>query len=211
MKKIILIAVLSLVALPVFAFFPGMFGYTRTPSGTGEIINPIIVGVNADVWDFGTEDNLSATFRIRKPPLSIYGNCFKESENPTGFTDTFNLELGKYKYVEMVFYYNDDCTEISESADLELNDVDPDEIIFTIIETPTGGVPSLFSVPMASSSDMLASTGVLFTDLWVIIALVIGIPLAFYIIQRVIALPPKDTGHYTYNKRGEMTGYWKGK
>ena len=37
----------------------------------------------------------------------------------------------------------------------------------------------------------LASVGAVFTDLWVIIALAIGVPLAFYIIRRVIALVPK--------------------
>ena len=50
---------------------------------------------------------------------------------------------------------------------------------------------TLVTLPTASSTDLLANVGVLFSDLWVIIALAIGIPLAFYIIKRVIALVPK--------------------
>jgi hypothetical protein len=37
-------------------------------------------------------------------------------------------------------------------------------------------------------AEILAYTGSIFTDLWVIVALVIGIPLAFYIIRKVIGL-----------------------
>jgi hypothetical protein len=44
---------------------------------------------------------------------------------------------------------------------------------------------------IGSSTDMLAYAGSLFTDLWVLIALAVGIPLAFYVIRRVIALIPK--------------------
>jgi hypothetical protein len=50
---------------------------------------------------------------------------------------------------------------------------------------------SIVTLPTASSTDLLANVGVLFTDLWVMIALAVGIPLAFYIIKRVIALVPK--------------------
>jgi len=38
---------------------------------------------------------------------------------------------------------------------------------------------------------ILTTVGDLFTDFWVIIAIAAGIPLAFYVIRRVIALIPK--------------------
>jgi len=47
------------------------------------------------------------------------------------------------------------------------------------------------TLPTASSSDLLSATGTLFTDLWVVIAVAVGIPLAFYVIRRVVALVPK--------------------
>jgi hypothetical protein len=50
---------------------------------------------------------------------------------------------------------------------------------------------SIITLPGSAGTDMLANVGVLFTDLWVLIALAVGIPLAFYIIKRVIALVPK--------------------
>ena len=58
-------------------------------------------------------------------------------------------------------------------------------------EAPPAVSGHLFSVPMASSSEMLASTGVLGMDLWTIIALAMGIPLAFYVIKGFITFTPK--------------------
>jgi len=46
-------------------------------------------------------------------------------------------------------------------------------------------------MPLGAVDELLASAGTLFTDLWVVITLAIGIPLAFYVIRRVIALVPK--------------------
>ena len=47
---------------------------------------------------------------------------------------------------------------------------------------------SILSVVSGGAGDILAFTGYLFTDLWVVIALVIGIPLAFYVIRKVIGM-----------------------
>lgn len=44
------------------------------------------------------------------------------------------------------------------------------------------------TLPGTATADLLAYAGDLFTDLWVVIALVIGIPLGFYIIRKVIGL-----------------------
>lgn len=50
---------------------------------------------------------------------------------------------------------------------------------------------SIITLPVGADADLLANAGTLFTDLWVLIAIAIGIPLAFYVIRRVIALVPK--------------------
>jgi hypothetical protein len=47
---------------------------------------------------------------------------------------------------------------------------------------------SILTVASGSTAEILAYTGNLFTDLWVVIALVIGIPLAFYVIRKVVGL-----------------------
>jgi hypothetical protein len=43
-------------------------------------------------------------------------------------------------------------------------------------------------LPETAASDLLAYVGQLFTDTWVLVALAIGIPLAFYVIKRAIGL-----------------------
>jgi hypothetical protein len=53
---------------------------------------------------------------------------------------------------------------------------------------------SIITLPTGAEVDMLASVGTLTTDLWVIIALAIGVPLAFYVIRQVIGLVPKGRG-----------------
>jgi hypothetical protein len=50
---------------------------------------------------------------------------------------------------------------------------------------------SYITIPTASSTDLFASVGVLGADLWVLLAIAMGVPLAFYIIRRVISLVPK--------------------
>jgi hypothetical protein len=53
---------------------------------------------------------------------------------------------------------------------------------------------SFITLPMASSSDLVAAAGTLFNDLWPILVLAIGIPLAFYLLRNIIGLAPKSRG-----------------
>lgn len=46
----------------------------------------------------------------------------------------------------------------------------------------------LITLPATATEDLMAYVGDMFTDLWVLIALAIGIPLAFYIIGKVVSL-----------------------
>ena len=46
----------------------------------------------------------------------------------------------------------------------------------------------MVSVPTGSTATLLSYTTSLFTDLWIVIALVIGIPLAFYVIRKVVGM-----------------------
>jgi len=47
---------------------------------------------------------------------------------------------------------------------------------------------SIITIPATATQELLAYTGELFNDTWQLVALAIGIPLAFYIISRVIGL-----------------------
>lgn len=47
---------------------------------------------------------------------------------------------------------------------------------------------SFLTLPAGAVAELLGYVGGLFTDLWAIIALAIGVPLAFYIIGKVVSL-----------------------
>ncbi|MDD2227714.1 MAG: hypothetical protein PHH71_03980 [Clostridia bacterium] len=49
----------------------------------------------------------------------------------------------------------------------------------------------MIELPLTAVADVTAQIGTLVTDLWAVIALIVGIPLAFYIIKKVIGLFPK--------------------
>jgi hypothetical protein len=50
---------------------------------------------------------------------------------------------------------------------------------------------SFVTLPEGAVTDITASIGTMVTDLWLVIALVVGLPLAFYVIRRIIGLFPK--------------------
>ena len=50
---------------------------------------------------------------------------------------------------------------------------------------------AIITLPSASSTELLAYAGQLFTDLWVVVAIAIGIPLGFYIVKKAIGLVGK--------------------
>lgn len=47
---------------------------------------------------------------------------------------------------------------------------------------------SIITLPAGAANTTLAYVGQLFTDLWALVALAIGIPLAFYVIRGAIGL-----------------------
>jgi hypothetical protein len=47
---------------------------------------------------------------------------------------------------------------------------------------------SILTVASGSAAQVMAYTTGLFSDLWIIVGLVIGIPLAFYVIRKVIGM-----------------------
>jgi hypothetical protein len=49
----------------------------------------------------------------------------------------------------------------------------------------------MFTLPETAGADLVGYIGDVMTDGWVFIALAVGIPLAFYVIRKLIALVPK--------------------
>ena len=46
----------------------------------------------------------------------------------------------------------------------------------------------MITLPVDAVDTLLGHVGVLFTDLWPLIALAIGVPLAFYVIGKIVSL-----------------------
>jgi hypothetical protein len=49
----------------------------------------------------------------------------------------------------------------------------------------------MITLPVGAVTDVTSYIGTLVTDLWVFIALAVGVPLAFYVIKKLVALIPK--------------------
>ena len=56
---------------------------------------------------------------------------------------------------------------------------------------PLTGFAAYITLPASTTDSLFAYAGGLFSDLWVLIAVAIGVPLGFYVIKKVIALIPK--------------------
>ena len=53
------------------------------------------------------------------------------------------------------------------------------------------GPTPLINLPSTAVADLTGNASQILTDVWVLVALAIGIPLGFYIIRKVVALIPK--------------------
>lgn len=49
----------------------------------------------------------------------------------------------------------------------------------------------LITLPTTAIADLTANASEIMTDVWVLVALAIGLPMGFYIIRKVVALIPK--------------------
>lgn len=197
--------------------------YSRTPSGT-EITSPVSVSVSVDSFsDFNMRGDINYWYLVvARGGLEFFSSCV--ATTTLSLSNNFNIPIGtEIQYVGVYGVVSVlSCVGADDGVNFETGSP-----LFTII---SGSQFSNFHIisgtsplTIGSTTELMASAGILFSDLWVIIVLAIGIPLAFYIIKRVIALPPKgaaggrpgkagyDRKYEMYNTRGEMTGYWKGK
>lgn len=53
------------------------------------------------------------------------------------------------------------------------------------------GATAIITLPGTAVADLTASASQIMTDIWVLVALAIGIPLGFYLVRKLIALIPK--------------------
>lgn len=174
MKKLFLFTILFFLPLTSFGY-QWVFNAENNPSNCGTT-NITYMGTFLD-RDFYNVEAIAVegcTF-INWTASNLYLQYFKDD------CGTFNFPTNKNPLISTCNWYGFTMGVKVQQADTTIT------ANFTGEPAPVG-VPSLFSVPMASSSDMVASVGTLFTDLWVLISIVAGLPLAFYVIRRVIML-----------------------
>jgi hypothetical protein len=181
--------------LGLFLIICGFFGiagiafadvsYTRTPSGY-LTRNPIHISVSFDDFsDFGDYPDVAYWgFTIGGSVGEPSSICV--STTTKSISEDFWLPVGGKAIVVRLLgtaiEIEPPCDNAAEPTyNFEGTD-DPENPIFEIISD------SLYSLPMASTSDITANVGTLFSDLWVIIATACGIPLGFFVIRRVIGL-----------------------
>ena len=157
-------------------FFPtkifGAWDYQRTPANF-TISNPISFYASNDYppcdtwWGFQLYNDAGGYIYSPQYPVA-----------QTSATWEATLPIDKYTAVRLT---GDNCSPLS------FFEAYNSEGIFEVVEAP---MPfTMFTIDYASfATDSLGYVGQLFTDAWVIIALVIGLPVAFYVVRRVIAL-----------------------
>ena len=171
-----------------------MFGavdYSRSPSGSGDILSPVSVNVIADNFSDFAEDMIGANY------WGIYiGNIlpYPDSEcvpsSTLSLSHNFDLVDGKYETIATFGSANLLTCNIEDAEFGYVLEQNYDGI-FTIISASLS--TAMFEVPTTTASDLTANitsqlgdTGTL-----ALIVIVASIPLAFYVIKKIIGLVPK--------------------
>lgn len=200
MKKLLFLTICSLFFLISFVTQANAsITYTRTP--TGNLVTfPVTFNVSVDDFsDFGFSPDVNV-YRIDLEgdyaDGDFFGTCF--ASTTLSISQTLNQGEGDFEigdrikgvYIDPAVGSEDpnDCdTWTRAGIYIEGQPENTENPIITFVS----GVPSkILNIATASSSDILASTGTLITDLWQILAIVIGIPLTFYVIPKIIAFFP---------------------
>jgi hypothetical protein len=181
--------------LPILLVLPSLvfadWHYWRTPEGT-EITSPITIHFDFSDWlnDVcdGSESRVSCnnsgvSWRIRLYTTdyqSFWGETHDRTITET--TESFDLPVGtQIKGIAIIVIWNDghwENTRVLEEAD---------PYTFEIVETPTPSGTIGNTQNWLSQNEILAYIGKLTDDIPNYIALMIGLPIAFWFIEKTIA------------------------
>ena len=161
-----------------FLIWPAVcFGYTysRNPPDFS-IENPVSFSYGKQDW-WG--------FRVMGMDyVSYYSPCYPPATEQTWIT---NLPEKQYMVVQAEFWAGENCSGDKGSNNLEWNNENP---IFEVVMPPLPP-PPLVELPTNALASTTAYIGELFSAISVFIWLVIGIPLAFFVIKKVMSILPK--------------------
>jgi len=193
-KNNIIVALLLAAFLPVTA--SAAITYSRSPSGSGDVEAPITITWSFDdITDFGAEHTGNTVYYITldddfNPVYPSAGNCYNATTEKSGSIQIDAPDVSFPDPVKGVMLIS--FPAICESGDTPYYfEGTGASTIFTIIEAAAGF--SVISGAAASSflsgaSDAVKTTGL---NLWAIVAVALGIPLALFTIHAVLALFPR--------------------
>lgn len=165
----------------------GFTEYERLPSGI-EVESPVNFYVNGVTCDTGNSFRLlfdgDWTFKS--------SDCISFPDDEHNFLQT--MYLGNYRKVMLACYDSCDVVPL-ETVNLEYND---NQVIFSVIEPPPPPPPGeYFGMTDGFATGTLAYIGGLVSGAGPYLAVIIGLPLAFWAIRRVIDLMPNDKHWFT--------------
>lgn len=181
-KKIVLLLIVGLfLAVGSSAF--GAVGYERTPSGY-TIENPVSFSVSGVFDEYPTA--LSYQIRVSNDLYEqILSDCFSANNQIVEMT----LPFDEYVSVGMILNTELGCGSYMSETDLEY---DGGDIIFEVVEGEEEERKPFFTIENSDITTLMASVSDIFTDADFFIMLAVGLPLAFWIINRIV----KDTNEY---------------
>lgn len=109
----------------------------------------------------------------------VYFSLTNQSEN-------YNL-IGLFGTIPAGHYYIKDDSNYNCNINVTYNPSGYTRGEFNISPPPPPPIKYLTIAP-ASTSDLMASTGQVVTDIWAIIALAMGVPVSFFAIKRLISV-----------------------
>jgi hypothetical protein len=181
-KKFDLIDYLILITAILFPFYClGAISYERNPSGF-KISNPVSFEISNKV-DSGGFWNLY--FQDDEIPEFNSTDCVVASETSHTFIE--NLPLSRYYEVGIHCWEGENCSEPMKSC-LDEEGSQPvlertGDWIFEVVEAKK---PFMIDFTSDIATESLAFIGRLFTDLSPVVILIIGLPLAFWGIGKII-------------------------
>lgn len=191
MKKLFIISILAGLLLPAFVF--GAISYERNPAGN-IISNPVSFDVAFDNWEeMKCNCGLGVCNFWSLEYICVGGYCeilsdFWISTSTQNFVFSENLPIGIYGFVTVICSYENNCeNDCWGGITLESNNYNP---IFEVVEeAPTG----IFTIGEGFISDITDYIQELFagSGLYPLVALIIGLPLAFWSIEKIVDLKDK--------------------
>ena len=127
---------------------------------------------NFDLYrDFGSSPEMD----------DIFSSCTTIT-SPLNFSSPFpgGVLEGSTANVSVKLYATADCSDAGGYA--------PGENGVIIVDNPAPLAAEVMTLPPTALEDLFAAVGTLTTDLWLILSIAMGVPLAFYIIRQVIKL-----------------------